>query len=509
MAARGFFRDDRLGANLVFARVDDDVGRAVVKIAPMGGGENLPETPKYDIAIIGSGPGGYVAAIRAGQLGLKTALIEKDDKFGGTCLHVGCIPTKALLFDAEVYDYFKNAADHGITCQGFSVDWAAVEARKAKIVTRLSKGIEFLLKKNKVETVQGYGRLSGPGRVGVTDAKKREREILAKNVVLATGSEAKMLPGLEADGKTILTNREILELKEIPKSMVIIGAGAVGVEFASIFHRFGTKVTILEMLPRAVPLEDEEISAELEKSFRKQGIAMHFDVRVQKASKTAKGVTVDFAGADAKAQKLDAETCLVAVGRAPNTQNIGLERTRVKVERGFIKVDPFMQTDEPGVYAVGDVVADSPLLAHVGEMEGIVAVTQAAGKPAQPINYQQIPNCTYCEPEVASVGFTERLAREKAHKVKVGKFPFSANSKAGILGAREGFVKIVSDEKYGEILGVHMIGPRVTELIAEAVVAMRLEGTVDDLAATIHAHPTLSEAILEAAEGVHGMAIHI
>ncbi len=469
----------------------------------------MPETPGYDVAIIGSGPGGYVAAIRAGQLGLKTALIEKDDKFGGTCLHVGCIPTKALLFDADVYDYFKNASEYGIECKGFSVDWAAVQARKSQIVKKLAKGVEFLLKKNKVETIQGFGRLAGPGRVSVTDTKSQAREISAKSIILATGSEAKMLPGLEADSKTVLTNKEILDLKEIPKSMTIIGAGAVGVEFASIFYRFGTKVTVLEMLPRAVPLEDEEISAELEKSFRKQGIAVRTQARVQKVSRTEKGVSVEYTDAAERIQKLESEILLVAVGRAPNTHGIGLEKTRVKQEQGFIKVDPFMQTDEPGVYAIGDIVAGSPLLAHVAQAEGIVAVTHAAAKAAEPINYQQVPNCTYCEPEISSVGLTERQAREAGHKVQVGRFPFSAISKASILGARAGLVKIVSAEPYGEILGVHMIGPRVTELIAEAVVVMRLEGTVDDLTHTIHAHPTLTEAVLEAAHAVHGMAIHI
>ena len=469
----------------------------------------MAETAKYDIVIIGSGPGGYVAAIRAGQLGLKTLVVEKDDKLGGTCLHVGCIPTKDLLLNADVYDYFKNGKEFGIVAKEFSIDWAAIQARKTKVVTKLSKGIEFLFKKNKVETLQGYGRLAGPGRITVTDAKGQKREIQAAKVVLATGSEAKTFAGFEPDGKTILTNKEILALPALPKSMVIMGAGAVGVEFASIFHRFGVKVTILEMLPRAVPLEDEEISAELEKSFRHQGIALETQAKVEKATKTANGVSVSYTRPDGKPQALEAETLLVAVGRSPNTQNVGLEGTRAKLERGFIKVDPYMQTDEPGVYAIGDIVASSPLLAHVASREGIVAVTHAAGKPAEPINYGQIPNCTYCEPEVSSVGMTERQAREKGHKVRIGKFPFAANSKATILGAREGFVKVVSDEKYGEILGVHMIGPRVTEMIAEAVVAMRLEGTVEDLAYAIHPHPTLTEAVMEAAHAAHDWPIHI
>jgi dihydrolipoamide dehydrogenase len=469
----------------------------------------LAETPKYDVVIIGSGPGGYVAAIRAGQLGLKTAVVEKDDKLGGTCLQVGCIPTKDLLLNAEVYDYFKNAREFGIVCKEFSLDWAAVQARKTKIVTKLTKGIEFLFKKNKVESIQGYGRLAGPGRVSVTDAKGQRREIQAGKIILATGSEAKTFPGFEPDGKTILTNKEVLALKAIPASMVIMGAGAVGVEFASIFQRFGTKVTILEMLPHAVPVEDEEISAELEKSFRRQGIAIETQAKVESAAKTATGVTVSYTSVDGKRQALEAETLLVAVGRSPNTQDVGLEKTRVQLERGFVKVDQYMHTGEPGVYAVGDIVADSPLLAHVGSRQGIVAATHAAGKPAEPLNYTQIPNCTYCEPEISSVGLTERKAREAGHQVRVGKFPFAANSKATILGAREGFVKIVSDEKYGEILGVHMIGPRVTEMIAEAVVAMRLEGTVEDLAYAIHPHPTLTEAIMEAAHAAHDWAIHV
>src|SRR5271157_931200 len=469
----------------------------------------LAETPQYDLVVIGSGPGGYVAAIRAGQLGLKTAIVEKDDKVGGTCLQVGCIPTKDLLLNADVLDYFKNAKEFGIVCQDFSLYWQAILARKTKVVTKLTKGVEFLLRKNKAELIRGFAKISGPGRISVTDPKGATQEVTAKNIVLATGSEARMLPGLEADANTLLTNKEILSLPAIPKSMVIIGAGAVGVEFASIFQRFGTKVTVLEMLPRAVPLEDEEISAELEKSLKHQGIAIQTQAKVAKVTKTANGIAVEYTVGDAKPQMVEAETCLVAVGRAPNTANIGLEKTRVKLERGFVKTNGFMQTDEPGVYAIGDIVANSPLLAHVASMEGIVAVTHAAGKHAEPINHRQIPNCTYTEPEVASVGMTERQAREAGLKVKIGKFPYAAVSKATILGVREGFVKVVSNEQYGEILGVHIIGPRATETIAEAVMAMRLEGTVDDIAHTIHAHPTLAEAMGEAAHAAVDWAIHI
>ena len=469
----------------------------------------MAEAPKYDLVVIGSGPGGYVAAIRAGQLGLKTAIIEKDDKWGGTCLHVGCIPTKDLLLSADVYDYVRNAQEFGIVAKDVSVDWPGIIARKTKVVTKLAKGVEYLLKKNKVELIRGLAKIAGPGKISVTDPKGATQEVSAKSIVLATGSEARMLPGLEADGKTLLTNKEILNLPSIPKSMVIIGAGAVGVEFASIFARFGTKVTVLEMLPRAVPLEDEEISAELEKALKHEGIAIQTQAKVSTVTKTATGVTLEYTVADGKPQTIDAETCLVAVGRVPNTANLGLEKTRVKLERGFVKTNGFQQTDEPGIYAIGDIVANSPLLAHVASMEGIVAVTHAAGKHAEAINHRQIPNCTYTEPEVASVGLTERLAREAGHKVKIGKFPYAAVSKAAILGVREGFVKVVSDEKYGEILGVHIIGPRATETIAEAVMAMRLEGTVDDIAHTIHAHPTLAEAVGEAAHAAVDWPIHI
>ena len=469
----------------------------------------MPDTPQYDFVVIGSGPGGYVAAVRAAQLGLKTAIVEKDDKFGGTCLHWGCIPTKALLFHSEIYDVFKNAAEFGIACKQFELDWEAVQARKAKIVARLAKGVDFLLKKNKVETLRGFGRLAGGGRISITDARGKTVEVSARHTVIATGSEAAMLPGVAADGVTVLTNKEILALRKIPDSLAIIGAGAVGVEFASIFSRLGSQVTLLEMLPRIVPLEDEEVSAELEKAFRKQGITIHTGTRVEGVTTSGAGAVLTVSGGGAKPVRIEAQNLLVAVGRAPNTRDIGLERTRIRTERGFIKVGPFMETEEPGVYAIGDVVAGSPLLAHVGHAEGLVAATHAAGQQAEPLNYQQVPNCTYCEPEVASVGLTERQAREAGHAVKVGRFPFSANSKADILGARAGFVKIVSEERYGEILGVHMIGPRVTELIAEAVLALRLEATAEDLAHAIHPHPTLSEAMLEAAHAAHDLAIHI
>jgi len=471
---------------------------------------SLPET-KYDLAVIGSGPAGYTAAIRAGQYGLKTAIIEKDGPLGGTCLHVGCIPTKALLFNAELWDHLKEAKEYGIEgVDARKLNWGAIQERKGKIVAKHSKGLDFLMKKNKVDTVKGYGKLTGPAKGGVFTVDVTEggktTQLRAKNILLATGSEARMIPGLEADSK-ILTNIEILSLTEIPKSLVIVGAGAVGVEFASIFRSFGSEITILEMLPRLVPVEDEDVSKELARVYRKRGINFHTGAKMDKVEKTKTGVAVTFT-VDGKTQKIDAEKILIAVGRKPRTENIGLEKTSIKPDRGFIKVNEWMQSSEPGIYAIGDIVLGTPQLAHVGAMEGIVAVTKIAGKPGKPINPLHIPNATYCHPEIGSVGLTEAKARELGHDVKVGKFPFTANSRASIVGQHEGFIKIVSDAEYGEILGVHIIGPQATELIAEAVAAMELEATVEDLMWTIHSHPTLAEAMLDASNSVYGMAIN-
>jgi dihydrolipoamide dehydrogenase len=470
----------------------------------------LPDTI-YDVAIIGSGPAGYTAAIRAGQFGLKTALIEKDPYLGGTCLHVGCIPTKALLFNAELWDHLKDAKEYGIEgVNSRKLNWEAVQERKTKIVDKHAKGLQFLMRKNKVETVKGYGKLTGAAKNGVhtVDIKDgaKSSQIKAKNVILATGSEARMLPGLEP-GDRVLTNIEILRLGAVPKSLVVVGAGAVGVEFASIFRSFDCEVTILEMLPRIVPLEDEDISKELARVYRKRGINFHGSAKVEKVEKTKSGVAVTFS-ADGKQQKLEAERILIAVGRKPNTENVGLEKTRIQTERGFVKTDEWMQTAEPGVYAIGDIVLGTPQLAHVGGMEGIVAVSKIAGKEDKPIDPLKIPNVTYCHPEIGSVGLTEAKAREQGYNVKVGKFPFTANSRASIIGEHEGFIKIVSDAQYGEILGVHIIGPQATELIAESVTAMELEGTVEDLMWTIHAHPTLAEAMLDASNSVYGLAIN-
>ncbi|MGA8154164.1 MAG: dihydrolipoyl dehydrogenase [Terriglobales bacterium] len=470
----------------------------------------MPETI-YDVAIIGSGPAGYTAAIRAGQYGLKTALIEKDGVLGGTCLHVGCIPTKALLFNAEIWDHLKDAKEFGIEgVDSRKLNWAAVQERKSKIVTKHAKGLEFLMRKNKVETIKGYGKLTGPRQNGVLTLELandgKSSHIKAKNVILSTGSEARMIPGLAPDSQ-ILTNIEILSLKEIPKSLVIVGAGAVGVEFASIFRSFDTEITLLEMLPRLVPVEDEDVSKELARVYRKRGIHFHTGAKVEKVEKTKSGIAVTFT-VDGKQQKIEAEKILIAVGRKPRTDNVGFEKTQIKPDRGFIKTDSWMETAEPGVYAIGDIVLGTPQLAHVGAMEGIVAVTRIAGKNGKPINPEHVPNATYCHPEIGSVGLTEAKAEEAGYNVKVGKFPFTANSRASIVGQHDGFIKIVSDADYGEILGVHIIGPQATELIAEAVVAIELEATVEDLVWTIHAHPTLAEAMLDASNSVYGMAIN-
>jgi len=461
---------------------------------------------KYDLVIIGSGPGGYVAAIRAAQWGLKTIVVEKDPFLGGTCLHVGCIPTKVFLHHADIYDHFLRAEEFGFDVNGVKVNWPNILTRKDRIVKKHAGGIGLLFKKNKVEWMQGWGKIAGPGRVTVEkDGKTTELE--TANILVATGSEARSLPGLEID-ETILTNREILKLQTIPKSIVIVGAGAVGVEFASIFKTFGSDVTILEMLPRIVPLEDEEISAELLKSFTKKGIRIETESKVSSVKKDANGATVSFTDKAGKPQTLSAEKVLIAVGRRPLTENAGLDKTKVKVERGFVHTNAFMETDEPQVYAIGDIVAGQPQLAHAAAMEGIIAVGRMAGKEMQPFNRLRCPNCTYCEPQVGSIGLTEKQAREAGYAVKTGKFPFLGNSKATILGSHEGFIKVVAEEKYGEILGVHAIGPLATEIVAEPVAALGMEATLDDMAHVIHAHPTVWEAMGDAFNSVRGLAIN-
>lgn len=462
---------------------------------------------KYDLVIIGSGPGGYVAAIRAGQLGLKTAVVEKDPFLGGTCLHVGCIPTKVFLHHADIYDNFQHAQEFGIEVKDVKVNWPAMLTRKDKIVKKHAGGIGMLFKKNKVESITGWGKIAGPGRVSVEkDGKVIELE--TNFTMLATGSEARSLPGVEIDGKVTLTNREILQLQSIPKSLVVVGAGAVGVEFASIFRTFGSEVTILEALPRIVPLEDEEISPELEKAFKKKGINIETGARVESVKSDGKTGTVNFKDKNGKAVTLNAEKILIAVGRRPLTENIGIEKTKAKVERGFVHTNGYLETAEPKLYAIGDIVAGLPQLAHAASMEGIIAVTRMAGKDAQPFNRLRCPNATYCEPQIGSVGLTEKAAREAGYNVKTGKFPFLGNSKATILGHHEGFIKVVSDAKYGEVLGVHAIGPLATEILAEPTAVLNLEGTIDDMMAMIHAHPTVWEAMGDAFNSVRGLTIN-
>jgi len=467
----------------------------------------------FDV-VVGGGPAGYTCAIRATQYGLKVALVDANDRLGGTCLLWGCIPTKALLFTAELWDQLKHAERYGIEGVGAAkLNWKGVLARKDDIISRHTKGLDFLMKKNKITTFKGFGRLTGGAKDGVHTvevklADGKMETLKAKKVVLATGSDAKMLPGLKAD-ETVLTNYEILKIAEVPKSLVVIGSGAVGVEFASIFKSFGAEVTILEMLPRMVPVEDEEISKELLRLFKKRGFDVNLGIKDTKIEKNKEGALVSWTDANGKAQTKHAEKVLVAVGRAPQTADIGLEKTKIAPERGFIMTNEWMETTEPGVYAIGDIVGGLPQLAHVGSMAGLIVAARIAGKYARPINKTRIPGCTYCEPQIASVGLTETKARELGHTVKVGKFPFVGNSKATILDAHDGFVKVVADAKYGEVLGVHIIGPYATEIIAEAVTALELEATVEEMMFTIHAHPTVAEALLDGFSSVEGMAINV
>jgi dihydrolipoamide dehydrogenase len=472
----------------------------------------------FDVVVVGGGPAGYTCAIRASQYGLKVALVDANDRLGGTCLLWGCIPTKALLFTAELWDQLKHAERYGIEGVGEAkLNWKNVLARKDDIVTRHTKGLDFLMKKNKITTFKGFGRLTGPAKDGVHSVEVKLADgktpnsvqtVKAKKVVLATGSDARTLPGVKADD-TVLTNYEILKIAELPKSLVVIGSGAVGVEFASIFKSFGAEVTILEMLPRMVPVEDEEISKELLRLFKKRGFDVNLGIKDTKIEKNKEGALVSWTDANGKPQTKQAEKVLVAVGRAPRTAEIGLEKTKIAPDRGFIMTNEWMETTEPGVYAIGDIVGGMPQLAHVGSMAGLVVAARIAGKFAKSINKARIPGCTYCEPQIASVGLTEAKAKELGHTVKVGKFPFMGNSKATILDAHDGFVKVVADAKYGEILGVHIIGPYATEIIAECVTALELEATVEEMMFTIHAHPTVAEALLDGFSSVEGMAINV
>ncbi len=462
----------------------------------------------FDLVIIGAGPGGYVAAIRAAQLGLTVAIVEKDQRLGGTCLLRGCIPTKALLESAAVYEQAKHAADYGVTVSDVKLDYEGVRKYKHKIVLKSAKGVEYLMNKNKVKVFNGFGFIEDPHAVSVTSGDAKER-LRAKFILVATGSAPRDIPIFPTDGARILNSDHALELTELPASIVILGAGAVGVEFASVMSRFGVATTLVEMLPRALPMEDAAISAELERALRGQKVTVKTNTKCESAIVNDQGVEVTLADGNGDRSTLQTEKLLVAVGRRPLSAGIGLENTRATTDKGgYIEVNGFLQTAEPSVYAVGDVI-NTPWLAHVASAEGIVAVEHMAGHATEPINYDRVPSCTYCEPEVASVGLTEAEARARGYEVKVGSFPFAASGKARILGQTEGLVKIVSDAKYDELLGVHIIGPRATELIAEACVALRGELTTEELMRTIHAHPTLSESVMEAAHGVFGSPIHI
>ena len=462
--------------------------------------------------MIGAGTGGYVAAIRAAQLGLKVAVVEKQKSLGGTCLIWGCIPTKALLEHAHAFKVIQNAKEWGVTIGAGTpaIDMGQVHARKDKVVTGLTKGIEFLFKKNKIDWIKGTARLAGKGQIEVVDGEKQTLQ--AKEIVIATGSSPRSVPGIEIDHTRIITSDEAIHLKAVPKSLVIMGSGAVGVEFASIFRRFGSEVTIIELMPRLVPVEDEAVSAELEKSFKKQGITSLTGTRVTKAVASAKGVAIEAQTPDGKTQKISADILLVATGRGPVTAGLGAEALGITMEKGYIKVDTMYRTSVPNISAIGDVITidgPHPQLAHVSSAEGVLVAERIAGKTVQPLNYRHVPGCTYCDPEIGSVGLTEAQARQQGYDVQVGAFPFGVLGRAKMAGETDGFVKIVVDKKYDEVLGVHMIGPRSTELVAEAVLALRLECTAEELIRTIHAHPTFSEAVAEAAHATHGAAIHM
>ena len=467
----------------------------------------------YDVVVIGAGTGGYVAAIRCAQLGKKVAVVERQRALGGTCLIWGCIPTKALLEHAHALKVIRDAREWGVTIPAGTppIDMTQVQTRKDRVVTGLTKGVEFLFKKNKIDWIKGSARLAGKGKIEVFEGDKQTLE--AKEIIVATGSAARSVSGIEIDRKCIITSDEAIGLRELPKSLVIMGSGAVGVEFASIYKRFGTDVTIIELLPRLVPIEDEAVSAELEKSFKKQGIKALTGTKVTKAVAGANGVDIEAQTPDGKTQKLSADLLLVATGRGPVTAGLGAEEAGLTLEKGYIKVDEMYRTSVPNVSAIGDVITlgtgSHPQLAHVSSAEGIVVAERIAGQDVRPINYDHVPSCTYCDPEIGSVGFTEAEAKAKGYDVRTGAFPFGVLGRAKMAGESEGFVKIVADKKYDEVLGVHMIGPRSTELVAEAVLALRLECTVEELIRTIHAHPTFSEAVGEAAHATHGAAIHL
>ncbi|MES2837602.1 MAG: dihydrolipoyl dehydrogenase [Bacteroidota bacterium] len=460
----------------------------------------------YDVIVIGSGPGGYVAAIRASQLGLKTAIVEKEN-LGGICLNWGCIPTKALLKSAQVFEYLNHAADYGIQVTGGKADFNAVVKRSRDVADGMSKGIQFLMKKNKIDVLMGFGKIKAGKKVEVTAADGKVTVYDAKHTVLALGARSRVLPNLPQDGKKIIGYREAMTLPNMPKSMVVVGSGAIGCEFAYFYSTMGTKVTIVEFLPNIVPLEDEEVSKQLERSFKKAGMEVMTNSSVESVDTKGTGCKVKVKTAKGE-QIIECDVVLSAVGIQANLEGVGLEEVGVKTDKGKILTDGFYKTNIDGVYAIGDCVGGQAL-AHVASAEGITCVEKIAGHHPEPINYNNIPGCTYCSPEVASVGYTEKAAKEAGYEIKVGKFPFSASGKASAAGAKDGFVKVIFDAKYGEFLGAHMIGANVTEMIAEIVVARKLETTGHEIIKSIHPHPTMSEAIMEAAAAAYGEVIHI
>lgn len=463
----------------------------------------------FDIIIIGSGPGGYVAAIRASQLGKKVAIVEREN-LGGICLNWGCIPTKALLKSAQVFNYISHAEDYGIKVEKVSADFGGMIGRSRNVADGMSKGVQFLMKKNKVTVIDGTGKLLRGKKVEVTDAAGAKKEYTAESIIIATGARARSLPGIQIDGDKIIGYREAMTLKKQPKSMVVIGAGAIGVEFAFFYNSIGTKVTVVEYMEQGlVPREDADISKELTKIFKKAGVVVQGNTSVEKVD--AKGKVIKVTTKNRKTGKeevIDCDVVLSAAGVSPNTENIGLEALGIKTDRGLIQVNEFYETNVPGIYAIGDCVPGAAL-AHVASAEGIICVEKIAGHSPEPIDYNNIPGCTYCIPEVASVGYTEQAAKDAGYKIKVGKFPFSASGKAKAGGVSQGFVKVIFDEKYGEFLGAHMIGNNVTEMIAEIVVARKLETTGHEIIKSVHPHPTMSEAVMEAAAAAYDEVIHL
>ncbi len=459
----------------------------------------------YDLIVIGSGPGGYVAAIRASQLGMKTAIVERSE-LGGICLNWGCIPTKALLKSAQVFEYLKHAGDYGIKVSGGEADFPAVVKRSRDVADGMSKGVQFLMKKNKIEVIKGFGKVKAGKKVEVDDAGKKT-VIEAKNIIMAVGARSRALPNLPQDGKKIIGYREAMVLPKMPKSMVVVGSGAIGSEFAYFYATMGTKVTLVEFMPNVVPVEDEEVSKQLERSFKKIGMTVLTSSEVLSVDTKGDGCKVKIKSKVGE-ETIDCDIVLSAVGIQTNLENIGLEEVGIATDKGKILTNPFYQTNIPGYYAIGDCVGGQAL-AHVASAEGIICVEKMAGHNPEPLNYNNIPGCTYTSPEIASVGYTEKQAKEKGYEIKVGKFPYSASGKASAAGQKDGFIKLIFDAKYGEVLGAHMIGYNVTEMIAEIVVARKLETTGHEILKSVHPHPTMSEAIMEAAAQAYGEVIHL